>query len=106
MGGGGQGGAPAGGNAGAQAAASAEEKPAEKAKPADKTHYDIELTEFDPATKIKLIKEVRAIFRLGLKEAKETVEKAPCWLKKDLIKDEAEAMKEKLESLGGKIRLV
>jgi|TARA_B110000285_G_C14976369_1_gene539178 ribosomal protein L7/L12 len=40
-----------------------------------------------------------------LKEAKETVESAPTWIKKELVKDEAEAMKEKLEALGGKIRL-
>ena len=40
-----------------------------------------------------------------MKEAKETVESAPTWIKKELIKDEAEEMKEKLEALGGKIRL-
>ena len=73
--------------------------------PKEKTHYDVELQEFDAATKIKLIKEVRAILGLGLKEAKETVESAPCWLKKELIKDEAESLKEKLESLGAKVRL-
>ena len=42
---------------------------------------------------------------LGLKEAKETVESVPSWLKKDLAKDEAEEMKTKLESLGGTVRL-
>ena len=42
---------------------------------------------------------------LGLKEAKEVVETAPSWLKKDLAKEEAEALKEKLESLGGTVRL-
>ena len=42
-----------------------------------KTHYDVELQEFDPASKIKLIKEVRAIFNLGLKEAKDLVEASP-----------------------------
>ena len=40
-----------------------------------------------------------------MKEAKETVESAPTWIKKELIKDEAEDMKEKLEALGAKIRL-
>ena len=42
-----------------------------------KTHFDIELTKFDVANKIKVIKEIRAIMGLGLKEAKELVEGAP-----------------------------
>ena len=37
---------------------------------------------YDPAKKIKVIKEVRAIFKLGLKEAKDLVESAPCWIMK------------------------
>lgn len=95
--GGGGGAAPAGG-----APAEAEAEPeAEK----EKTHYDVELESFDAATKVKLIKEIRALLGLGLKEAKETVESSPTWIKKELIKDEAEAMKEKLEALGAKIRL-
>lgn len=40
-----------------------------------------------------------------MKEAKETVESAPTWIKKELLKEDAESMKEKLEALGGKIRL-
>ena len=71
----------------------------------EKTHYDVELESFEAATKVKLIKEIRALLGLGLKEAKETVESAPTWIKKELIKDEAESMKEKLEALGAKIRL-
>ena len=95
--GGGGGAAPAGG-----APAEAEAEPeAEK----EKTHYDVELESFDAATKVKLIKEIRALLGLGLKEAKETVESSPTWIKKELIKDEAEAMKEKLEALGAKVRL-
>ena len=95
--GGGGGAAPAGG-----APAEAETEPeAEK----EKTHYDVELESFDAATKVKLIKEIRALLGLGLKEAKETVESSPTWIKKELIKDEAEAMKEKLEALGAKVRL-
>ena len=96
MGGGGQA-APAQGEAPAEAA------PEEEAK--EKTHFDIELSKFDPAGKIKVIKEIRAIFGLGLKEAKETVEGAPVWLKKEVAKEEAEALKEKLESVGAEIRL-
>jgi large subunit ribosomal protein L7/L12 len=95
----GGGGAPQAGGQQAQAA------PAEEEAPKEKTHYDVELSEFDPATKVKLIKEVRQLLGLGLKEAKETVESSPTWIKKELIKDEADALKEKLEKVGGKIRL-
>ena len=95
------GGAPAAGGQAAEAAPVAEES----AEPVEKTHYDVELSGFDAATKIKLIKEVRALLGLGLKEAKECVESSPSWLKKDLAKEEAEALKAKLESLGGTVRL-
>jgi large subunit ribosomal protein L7/L12 len=101
MGGGGGGGAPA---AGGQAAA-AEAAPAEEEAPKEKTHYDVELVAFDAATKIKLIKEVRGVCGLGLKEAKECVETAPTWLMKELVKDEAEELKKKLEGLGATVRL-
>ena len=97
--GGGGGGAPAAG--GAAKAAAVEEV----AAPKEKTHYDIELSKFDPASKIKVIKEIRGIFGLGLKEAKETVESAPTWLKKEVAKEEAEALAEKLTALGAEIRL-
>lgn len=96
------GGAPAAGQAPADAAA---EAPKEE-EPKEKTHYDVELTAFDAAQKIKLIKEVRAQLDLGLKEAKEVVETVPSWLKKDLKKEDAETLKEKLEGLGGQVRLV
>lgn len=99
MGGGGAAAAPAGGAAGGEEAAPAEEAPKEK------THYDIELTKFDPAGKIKVIKEIRAIFGLGLKEAKETVEGAPVWLKKEVAKEEAEELAAKLTAIGAEIRL-
>ena len=69
--GGGGGGAPA---AGGEAAAA---EPAKEEAPAEKTHFDVELAAFEAATKIKLIKEVRSVLGLGLKEAKETVEKSP-----------------------------
>jgi len=100
MGGGGGGGAPAAGGE----AAKAEAEP-EVEVPVEKTHYDVELSAFDAATKIKLIKEVRATLGLGLKEAKETVESAPTWIQKELVKDEAEELKKKLEALGATVRL-
>ena len=98
MGGGGGQAAPAEGGAQGEAAPAEEE-----AK--EKTHFDIELSKFDPAGKIKVIKEIRALLGLGLKEAKETVEGAPVWLKKEVAKEEAEALKEKLEGVGAEIRL-
>lgn len=87
----------------AAAAAAVEEVKEEVVK--EKTHYDVELSAFDAATKIKLIKEVRATLGLGLKEAKETVESAPTWLMKELAKEDAEALKAKLEGLGATVRL-
>lgn len=98
----GGGGAPAAGSAAPATEAAPEQK---EEAPKEKTHYDVELTAFDAAQKIKIIKEVRALLGLGLKEAKEVVETVPSWLQKDLKKEDAEQLKEKLESLGGTVRL-
>lgn len=65
----------------------------------------MELVKFDPAKKVQVIKEVRAILGLGLQEAKSMVESAPQWIKKELKKDEAEALQEKLKSIGAECRL-
>ena len=97
--GGGGGGAPAAGGGAAVEEAVVEEVEVEK------THYDVELSAFEAATKIKLIKEVRGLLGLGLKEAKETVESCPTWIQKELVKEEAEILKTKLEALGATIRL-
>lgn len=71
----------------------------------EKSHYDIELSKFDPAKKIHLIKEVRALLGLGLGEAKAMVEGAPVWIKKEVLKEDAEKMVEKLKELGAECRL-
>ena len=63
------------------------------------------LTGFDAAAKIKVIKIVREITGLGLAEAKAAVEGAPKTLKEALSKDEAEALKAKIEEVGGKVEL-
>lgn len=55
--------------------------------------------------KINVIKEVRALTGLGLKEAKELVESAPTDVKEDVSKDEANAIKEKLEAVGATVEL-
>ena len=65
----------------------------------EQTEFDVELTEIGDQ-KIKVIKEVRAATELGLKEAKELVEGAPCVLKKGLSKEDAEAMMAKIVAAG------
>lgn len=70
----------------------------------EKTEFDVELTEAG-AEKIKVIKVVREITGLGLKEAKEAVDGAPKVLKEGITKDEAEAIKTKLEEVGAKVTL-
>lgn len=76
------------------------------AAPAKPTTVDIKLVGFDDASKIKVIKEVRAIAGLGLKEAKELVEGAPKVISKDIKPEQAEELKQKLEQAGAKIELV
>jgi large subunit ribosomal protein L7/L12 len=70
----------------------------------EKTEFDVELTAAG-AEKIKVIKVVREITGLGLKEAKEAVDGAPKVLKEGISKDEAEAIKAKLEEVGAKVTL-
>ena len=73
--------------------------PAEAAE--EKTEFDVELTGVG-AEKIKVIKVVREITGLGLKEAKELVESAPKKLKEGVSKEEAEELAKKLEEVGAK----
>jgi large subunit ribosomal protein L7/L12 len=84
----------AGGGA-AAAAAPAEEK----------TSFDVILKEIDPAKKIGVIKEVRAMTNLGLAEAKALVESAPKTIKESVPNAEAEDLKKKIEAAGGKVEL-
>lgn len=70
----------------------------------EKTEFDVVLAEAG-AKKINVIKEVRGITGLGLKEAKEIVESAPKTLKEAVSKEEAEEMKKKLEAAGAKVEL-
>ena len=70
----------------------------------EKTEFDVVLVEAG-ANKINVIKEVRAITGLGLKEAKDLVEGAPKTVKEGAPKDEAEAIKAKLEAAGAKVEL-
>lgn len=70
----------------------------------EKTEFDVVLAEAG-AKKINVIKEVRAITGLGLKEAKEMVEGAPKTLKEGIEKAEAEELKKKLEAAGAKVEI-
>ncbi|KAF3435091.1 hypothetical protein FNV43_RR22178 [Rhamnella rubrinervis] len=78
---------------------------AKEEKKAEKTVYEIKLESYEVASKIKLIKEVRSFTDLGLKEAKDLVEKTPAVLKKGLSKEEGEQLIEKLKALGAKVVL-
>mmetsp|Transcript_18611 Transcript_18611/g.33610 ORF Transcript_18611/g.33610 Transcript_18611/m.33610 type:complete len:247 (+) Transcript_18611:83-823(+) len=96
--------APAASDAAADGDDGAEEKKEEK-KEVKKEVVAIKLLSFDTPKKIAVVKEVRALTGLGLKEAKEVVESAPKVLKKGVPIAEAEAFKQKLADVGGEIAL-
>ena len=77
----------------------------ESAAPA-KTSFDVKLMGFDAKAKIKVIKEVRSIAGLGLKEAKELVESAPKVIQSDMKEDAANELKAKLEELGAQVEIL
>lgn len=81
--------------------------PAAAAAPAAeaKTEFTVVMTAVDAAKKVNVIKVVREITGLGLKEAKDLVEGAPCTVKDGVAKADAEAMKKKLEEGGAKVEL-
>jgi large subunit ribosomal protein L7/L12 len=85
---------PAGGGAGAGAAAAAEEQ----------TEFTVSLTEVG-SNKINVIKVVREVTSLGLKEAKDLVESAPKPVKEGVSKDEAAAIRKKFEDVGAKVEV-
>ncbi len=76
----------------------------EAAAAEEKTEFDVELTEVGP-NKVKVIKVVREVTGLGLKEAKEMVDGAPKVVKEGASKAEAEDIKTKLEAEGAKVNL-
>ncbi len=82
------------------AAVPAQEKPKEE----EKTEFDAVLSEIGPK-KIQVIKEVRKLTSLGLKEAKDLVEQAPKPVKEGITKEEADKIKQTLEAVGAKVEL-
>jgi large subunit ribosomal protein L7/L12 len=91
--------APAGGMMMAMPTAAAVEEVEEK------TEFDVILEEFPADKKIAILKVVRSITGLGLKEAKDLVESIPKPLKEGVTKDEAESVKKQLEGEGAKISI-
>ena len=85
--------APAGGAGGAAPAAEA------------KTEFDVVLEGFDAAKKIGVIKVIRALTNLGLKEAKDLVEGIPGKIKQGISKEDAEKLKKELEEAGGTVSI-
>ena len=87
------------------AAVAAAAAPAAGGAPAaEKTAFDVILTE-SGANKIAVIKEIRAVTVLGLKEAKDLVESAPKPIKEGATKQEADDIKKRVEAAGGKVEL-
>jgi large subunit ribosomal protein L7/L12 len=84
----------------AAAPAAAAAAPAE-----EKTEFDVILAGFEDSKKIAVIKEIRGITGLGLKEAKDLVEGAPKAIKEGIAKDEADKIKATLEGAGAKIEI-
>ena len=78
--------------------------PAAGAAEEEKTEFDVELTSFGEK-KMDVIKVIRTITGLGLKESKELVEGAPKMVKEGVAKDEAEALKKQLEEVGATVTL-
>ncbi len=85
----------------ADGAAAAEEEAAAE----EKTEFDVQLKEFG-AQKIPVIKEVRSLTGLGLKEAKEKVESAPVVIQEGVSKEDADKAKEQLEELGAVVEII
>ncbi|CAL9078547.1 ribosomal protein [Musa troglodytarum] len=75
----------------------------EEAKKQEKTVFELRLDSYEAASKIKVIKEIRGFTDLGLKEAKDLVEKAPTVIKKGLSKEEAEQIIEKMKAVSAKV---
>ncbi len=92
-------------SAAAPVAVAAAAAPVAEAEVEEQTEFDVILTGFGDGKKINVIKEVRAMTGLGLKEAKDLVEAHPKPVKEGIGKDEAEEIKKKLENAGATVEL-
>lgn len=75
----------------------------QEVKKEENTVFELKLESFEAASKIKVIKEIRAFTEFGLKEAKDLVEKTPSVFKKGVPKEEAEQIIEKMKAVGAKV---
>lgn len=89
----------------AQAAVSGAQPAPKEEKAEEKTEFNVILTGYDADKKIQVIKVVRAITNLGLKEAKDLVEGVPKPVKEGVSKEEAEKIKKQLEEVSGKVKI-
>ncbi|MDR2864778.1 MAG: 50S ribosomal protein L7/L12 [Spirochaetaceae bacterium] len=92
-------------SAAAPVAVAAAGAPAAAAAVEEKTEFNIILKSFEDAKKIAVIKEVRVVTGLGLKEAKDLVEGAPKPLKENATKEEADKIKKSIETAGGVVEI-
>ncbi|GFS44825.1 ribosomal protein L7/L12 domain-containing protein [Actinidia rufa] len=76
---------------------------AKEEKKPEKTVFELKLESYEAASKIKIIKEIRSFTDLGLKEAKDLVEKAPAVFKKGVSKEEGEQIIDKMKAVGAKV---
>ncbi|XP_057784445.1 uncharacterized protein LOC131001843 [Salvia miltiorrhiza] len=95
---------------GAAASAPAAQSPSSAASSApaaakEKTAFDVKLEKFEASAKLKVIKEIRSFTDLGLKEAKDLVEKTPAVVKKGVTKEEADKIVAKLKEIGATVVL-
>ena len=90
---------------GGSMAGSTQKTQEEEKKKAEKMTFDVKLEKYEASSKIKIIKEIRTFTTLGLKEAKELVEKTPAVLKTGISKEEASDIVEKLKALGATVAM-
>ncbi|XP_042028884.1 50S ribosomal protein L7/L12-like [Salvia splendens] len=90
----------------ADAEAAAEAAAGKGENMAEKSTFEVKMESYEVASKLKIIKELWTFMDLGLKEAKDLVEKTPAVLKKGLLKEEAEKIVEKMKALGAKVIMV
>lgn len=91
------------------AAPAADAAPAEvksEKKKVEKNTYDVKLSKFAPDIKIKLIKELRTVTNLPLKDAKDAIDKCPGLVQTNMGKDDAEKLKKLFEALGATVELI
>jgi large subunit ribosomal protein L7/L12 len=91
------------------AAAAVEEaapEPVKEKKKIEKNSFDVKLAAYKPEIKIKLIKELRAVTNLALKEAKDAIDKAPGIVATNIVKEDAEKLKKLFTDLGADVELL